>query len=155
MVGRAKSIRKKKVQDAKKARKEGRLVGDGLPRLLTGDEFYQRVVDHERAAVQDKVANENRRKQKEQWSALLAEWKEVEEARKQWNKEQKAAYREQLALWTEEKEQAKQESRQAQWKKPTMGKLEKPLLKPACRRAEVDGDEGDEDEEHSDVDDPV
>ncbi|KIM53594.1 hypothetical protein SCLCIDRAFT_94770, partial [Scleroderma citrinum Foug A] len=86
-------------QDAKKARKEGRLVGNGLPRLLTSDEFYQRVVDHERVAVQDKVANENRRKQKEQRSALLAEWKEVEEARKQRNKEQKAAYREQLALW--------------------------------------------------------
>ena len=141
--------------EAKKARKEGWLVGNGLPRLLTGDKFYQRVVDHERAAVQDKVANENRRKQKEQRSALLAEWKEVEEARKQRNKEQKAAYREQLALWTEEKERAKQESRQAQWKKPTMGKLEKPLPKPACGRAEVDGDEGDEDEEHSDMDDPV
>ena len=28
-----------------------------------------------------------------------------------------------------------------------MGKLEKPLPKPACGRAEVDGDEGDEDEE--------
>ena len=93
--------------EAKKARKGGRLVGDGLPRLLTGDEFYQRVVDHERAAVQDKVANENRRKQKEQRSALLAEWKEVEEARKKQNKEQKAAYHEQLALWTEEKERAK------------------------------------------------
>ena len=93
--------------EAKKARKEGRLVGDGLPRLLTGDEFYQRVVDHERAAVQDKVANKNRRKQKEQRSALLAEWKEVEEARKKQNKEQKAAYCEQLALWTEEKERAK------------------------------------------------
>ena len=27
--------------EEKKARKEGQLVGDGLLRLLTGDEFYQ------------------------------------------------------------------------------------------------------------------
>ena len=39
--------------------------------------------------------------------------------------------------------------------KANMGKLEKPLPKPAYGRAEVDGDEGDEDKEHNNVDDPV
>ena len=99
------------------------------------------------------VGRARNRKQREQQSALLAEWKEAEEARKQRNKEQKVAYQEQLALWTEEKKQAKQEKRQVEWKKPTMGKLERPLSKPACGRAEIEGDEGDG--EHSDVDDAV
>ena len=142
--------------EAKKSRKKGQLVGDGLPWLLTGDEFYKRVVDHETAAAQEKVANKNHHKQKEQQSAVLAEWKVAEVARKQRNKEQKVEYHKQLALWMEEKEQAKQESRRVQWKKPTMGKLEKPLLKPACGRAEIEGDEENEgDAEHSDVDDAV
>ena len=57
------------------------------------------------------------RKQREQQSALLVEWKEAEEARKQRNKEKKVAYQEQLALWTEElKKQAKQEKQQVEWK---------------------------------------
>lgn len=99
------------------------------------------------------VGRARNRKQREQQSALLAEWKEAEEARKQWNKEQKVAYQEQLALWMEEKKQAKQEKWQVEWKKPTMGKLERPLSKPACGRAEIEGDEGDG--EHSDVDELV
>ncbi|KIK95078.1 hypothetical protein PAXRUDRAFT_60672, partial [Paxillus rubicundulus Ve08.2h10] len=33
-----------------KKRKGGHLVSDGLPRLLTGDEFFKKVVDHQKAA---------------------------------------------------------------------------------------------------------
>ncbi|KAF9027322.1 hypothetical protein BDZ89DRAFT_935987, partial [Hymenopellis radicata] len=32
-----------------KGKGKGRLVGDGLPVLLTGDEFYERVVEFEKA----------------------------------------------------------------------------------------------------------
>ena len=87
---------------------------------------------------------------------MLAEWKEAEAAHKQWNKEQKVGYHEQLVLWIEEREQAKQESWQVQWRKPMMGKLERPLLKSACGRVKIKGDKGDEgDGEHSNVDDAV
>ncbi|KAG2738869.1 hypothetical protein P692DRAFT_201672883, partial [Suillus brevipes Sb2] len=37
-------------EEKKLARKWEKLVGDGLPRLLTGDEFYRSVVDHNNAA---------------------------------------------------------------------------------------------------------
>ncbi|KAG1775880.1 hypothetical protein EV702DRAFT_941050, partial [Suillus placidus] len=37
-------------EEKKLARKWEKLVGDGLPRLLTGDEFYHSVVDHNNAA---------------------------------------------------------------------------------------------------------
>ncbi|KAG1742270.1 uncharacterized protein EDB91DRAFT_1000947, partial [Suillus paluster] len=29
-------------------KKNGKLMGDGLPRLLSGDDFYKRVVNHEK-----------------------------------------------------------------------------------------------------------
>ncbi|KAF8546349.1 hypothetical protein OG21DRAFT_1427200 [Imleria badia] len=33
----------------KKGQKEGKVLGDGLPHLLSGDVFYQQVVQHEEA----------------------------------------------------------------------------------------------------------
>jgi len=138
-------------EEMKKAKRKGQLVGDGLPRLLTGDEFYQRVVDHEQTVADEKLAHESRWKQKEHQSVLLAAWKEADEAHKQWNKEQKAAYHQKLALWIDEKEWAKQERRRV-GTKPKMGKLERPLPKPGSGNAEVEGDKGDDgNDEHSDV----
>ncbi|KAG6370419.1 hypothetical protein JVT61DRAFT_12031 [Boletus reticuloceps] len=132
-------------EEVKKAKKKGQLVGDGLPRLLTGDEFYKRVVNHKKAMEDEKVASEIRRKQKEQQSNLFLAWKEADDARKKRNKEQKTAYHQQLALWNHEQEQAKTERRRVSWVKPKLGKLEAPLPKPGSRsidEVEVAGDEG-------------
>ncbi|KAI9568957.1 hypothetical protein HD554DRAFT_2021159 [Boletus coccyginus] len=126
-------------EEAKKAKKKGQLVGDGLSRLLTSDEFYKRVVSHKKAMAEEKAAHENRCKQKEQQSLLLAAWKEADEARKQWNREQKAAYHQQLTLWTDKREHARQEKRQVCWVKLKLGKLEVPLRKPGS--GSVEGDE--------------
>ncbi|KIK80084.1 hypothetical protein PAXRUDRAFT_39468, partial [Paxillus rubicundulus Ve08.2h10] len=79
-------------EEKQKKRKTGQLNGDGLPRLLTGDEFYGQVVEHQKAAKEDKIERENRRKQKEAQSGVMAAWKEVDEARKRRNKDRRVAY---------------------------------------------------------------
>jgi len=123
-------------EEKKKRQKKGQLVGDGLPRLLTGDEFYQHVVEHEKVAAEEKIASENRQKQWEEQAVLLATWKEAEEARKQRNKERKDAYHKELHLWNEEKELAKQEKQRVGWEKPKRGKLEAAIRKPVVESGE-------------------
>ncbi|KIK84662.1 hypothetical protein PAXRUDRAFT_152869 [Paxillus rubicundulus Ve08.2h10] len=47
-------------------KKKGKLVGDGLPRLLTSDEFHNHVVEHKKAIVDKEVAWEEWRKQRDE-----------------------------------------------------------------------------------------
>ncbi|KAG6376627.1 hypothetical protein JVT61DRAFT_1610 [Boletus reticuloceps] len=50
-------------QDKQNKRKTGHLNADGLPKLLSGDEFFKRVEEHEVAAQTEAVAQESRKKQ--------------------------------------------------------------------------------------------
>ena len=43
-------------KDKQKKRKKGQLNGDGLPRLLTGDNFYNCVAGHERTSAIEEAA---------------------------------------------------------------------------------------------------
>lgn len=43
----------------------------------SSDEFYQRVVDHENTTAAQKLAQENRRKQKEEQTHLMTAWREA------------------------------------------------------------------------------
>ncbi|KAI6097707.1 hypothetical protein EV401DRAFT_1879686, partial [Pisolithus croceorrhizus] len=36
-------------------KRKGKLVGNGLPRLLTGDEFYSQVVEFEKSAADEEL----------------------------------------------------------------------------------------------------
>lgn len=139
------------------SKKRGKLMGNGLPCYLSGDAFYTRVVDHEKAAADEEVAKQARKEGREQRAAVLEEWKKTEEARKKRNRELKGRYQTDLERWKEEKELVKLEKRRLAWKKPTRGKLEVPLPKPVLAEGtagdefDVDGDDhenaSDEDEE--------
>ncbi|KAG2343757.1 hypothetical protein BDR05DRAFT_849165, partial [Suillus weaverae] len=63
-------------EDKKLARKQEKLVGDGLLRLLTGDEFYCSVVDHNNAADAEVAAHESRRQERDEQASLMKAWKE-------------------------------------------------------------------------------
>lgn len=95
----------------KKKRKKGQLNGDGLPRLLTSDEFYNRVVQHENACEEEEVARESRRNQREERAALMVIWQEAENERRKRNESRKETYKEELRLWEEERVRAKAEKR--------------------------------------------
>ena len=131
----------------KKKRKKGQLNGDGLPRLLTSDEFYDRVVQHENACEEEDAARESRRKRREERAALMVTWQEAENERRKRNEGRKQAYREELRSWEEERERAKVERRRVQWNRPKQGKLEPPIPKPAVTGEDAGGDGGKNDNE--------
>lgn len=82
-------------QEEKKSKgKSRKLNADGLPKLLDGDEFYQRVVeDNERRKLEEA---EKVRKQAARGAAvgMKKKWEEEEEARKLHNNEATAAWQE-------------------------------------------------------------
>jgi hypothetical protein len=132
-------------EDKQKKRKTGQLNGDGLPRLLTGDEFHKQVVEHEAAAEEEKVERENRRKLKEAQSGVMAAWKEADNTRKQRNKDQRSTYHEELRLWEVERNLAKQEKRRTGWAKPKLGKLEAPAPRLVVESGDGDGEDEEDD----------
>ncbi|KAF9229912.1 hypothetical protein BU15DRAFT_12101, partial [Melanogaster broomeanus] len=119
MTGHAKSITKK-----------GKLVGDGLPRLLTSDEFHSQVVEYEKVAVEEELAREERGKQRDEPTEAMGSWKEAEAARLERNQVRRQAFKDELATWEAERDLAKAEKRRTRWNQPKLGKLESRLPKP-------------------------
>jgi hypothetical protein len=128
-------------------KKKGKLVGDGLPRLLTGDEFHNRVVEHEKATVEEDMVREERRKLRDERTEVLGPWKEAEAARLERNRVRRQAYKDELVTWEAERDLAKAERRRTRWTQPKLGKLESPLPKPAFES--VHGEDGNGDDECS------
>ncbi|KAF8906161.1 hypothetical protein CPB85DRAFT_1314271 [Mucidula mucida] len=95
-----KSLREQLAFQDEKKRKgkgKGKLVGDGLPVLLTSDEFYERVVEFEKAQIQKERGKEERAANKESLQKELEEWKVLVEEREEWIKNRRLA-------WAKEKE---------------------------------------------------
>ncbi|KAG0700882.1 hypothetical protein DFH29DRAFT_806981 [Suillus ampliporus] len=142
-------------EEKKNGKKNAPLVGDGMPRLLTGDEFYNQVSEHRRAAEEEAAAKEVRQIEREGRAAAMAVWKEAEAAQLKRNEERRATYKEEVRLWEEERDCAKLEKRQPRWTKPKQGKLESPLPKPTLDDVEEDDERGvneDEDIDGNDSD---
>ena len=75
-VRRQLAAREKKVD--KKGKKGGRLAREGIPRMLTDDEFYERVCAQLAAMEEAEKEKENRGKKKEDLMAELEEWAKEE-----------------------------------------------------------------------------
>ena len=137
-------------QEEKKSKgKSKKLNVDGLPKLLDGDKFYQRVVeDNERRKLEEA---EKVRKQAA-WGAaaeVKKKWEEEEEARKLCNNEATDAWQEAVKLWEIERDRAKEARQRPRWKKPGKPKVEpqKPKTwtkKGASQQAAADEAEDDE-----------
>lgn len=112
-------------QEEKKSKgKSRKLNADGLPKLLDGDEFYQRVVeDNERRKLEEA---EKVRKQAARGAAvgMKKKWEEEEEARKLRNNEATAAWQEAVKQWEIERDRAKEARERPRWKKPSKPKAE-------------------------------
>lgn len=143
-------------QDGKTKQKKRKLLGDGLLRLMDGEEFYSQVKDTEAAQEIERVEKSARKAEKERYDAQMDAWKAKEEARKQRVTVQRQQYHDALAEWERERAVAKQEHRRSGLVKPLLGKIEPALLKPRLsalgQRAEEDrGDELEEDENNIDA----
>ncbi|KAG1818202.1 uncharacterized protein BJ212DRAFT_1480019 [Suillus subaureus] len=64
----------------------GKILGDGLPHLLSGDEFYERVIQFEEAQTRAAAKKRTRTKEQKRHAEALADWKKLEDAKKAENK---------------------------------------------------------------------
>ncbi|KAJ7890342.1 hypothetical protein B0H13DRAFT_1602433 [Mycena leptocephala] len=118
-------------EDKKNRKKKGRLVGDGLPRLLTAREFVRRVEEFEKNATEKAAALEQRKVTRLEKADALKDWKALDEERKEQNKEIREAWKERVKEWEVERDLAREEHRRPGWKKPVLkGLLFPPLPKP-------------------------
>lgn len=120
-------------------------MGDGLPCLLTGDVFYERVVEAE--AVQRREAREKQERQEKQGerAEALVEWRRAEEARKEVITSRRVAWEAEKKEWEAEKVLAKAENRKFTTKKPILGKLPATISRPKANLTPEEADTDDDD----------
>jgi hypothetical protein len=104
-------------EEKKKKKKKGRLVGDGLPRLLTAAAFVNRVVQFEADKVQKAADLVQRRSVREERAMALVEWKRLDDERKDMNEVMKDLWQEAVEDWEKERDSAKLQKRKPRWKK--------------------------------------
>ena len=120
-----------------KQKGSGKLLGDGLPRCLTGDEFFTRVQEFVQKQIQEEVRKARKRKEKEDCNTVLAEWKRLEGERKE--KEKTRQFAEEMKIWKDEQTLAKLEKRKPRWGKPKRGARLPAIPKPTKPQASDDG----------------
>jgi len=129
----------------KAGRSKGRLLSDGMPHVLTSDEFLGRVQAREAATVAEEGEKRKRNQARAAWKLALTEWEAEDVARRSRNEELIAAHDKAIIEWQEERDRAKSEQRRPGWKKPARGLLEvaqpKPLFKDFQNDSETEGED--------------
>ncbi|PIL26583.1 centromere protein B [Ganoderma sinense ZZ0214-1] len=141
-------------------KKSKKIMGDGLPKLLDGDLFYNLVVDHDAAQDRKEAEKVERRAEKQRYDEAMKVWNQQVEYRKGRVLAQAEWYKQAVAEWEIERDRAKAEHRRAGWEKPKKGSIEPMPPKPKLRRrkqaeAVVANEDEDEDEDQDeDQEDP-
>ncbi|KAJ7086060.1 hypothetical protein B0H15DRAFT_782219 [Mycena belliarum] len=127
-------------EESKKKKAKGRLVGDGLPRLLTAAAFVDRVVAFNDAAEKNAAELATRKATRTERSTVMDEWKALEKDRKARNMEIRAQHKLDVAAWEEERDRAKLLHKRPGWKKPLLKSvLFSPVPKPTFAEPEAAG----------------
>ncbi|KAJ7150439.1 hypothetical protein C8R43DRAFT_887278 [Mycena crocata] len=117
-------------EQSKTSKQKGRLVGDGMPRLLTSSEFVRRVeAFHADAAIKEAELSERRATRVERNDALV-EWKALESRRKEENKAIRVSWQADVKAWEEERDRAKALGKRPSYKPTLKGQLFSPVPKP-------------------------
>ena len=123
----------------------GKLVGDGLPRLLSGDEFYEQVVefaDWQKRTEREKV---ERKQTRDGRVEVMKEWHKADEERKRQNAVRRLEYKEEKGAWEAAKRKAVVQKQRFGVPAPKLGKCPGPYPKPALvvplGESEDEGDE--------------
>ena len=150
------------------APKKRKLLGNGLPKLLTQDEIFSVVAEHEAEQERERELQAKKKADTERHKKALAAWKVLEKARDERVKAQRDRFQKEMDEWAAEKLLAKQEGRKVELARPVLGPIEaKPKGKPTrsnrrkkaapvsnqeseSEEREVDGEPGDEGTEMSD-----
>ena len=138
----------KEVKDSKKGKKGGRILGDGLPKLLTSDEFIALVDKHEVAMEKAERAKQARKALRAQYEVELAEWELNEEGRKERNVALLQEFETMLTNWENARKAAKgARAKLKDWdqQNPKPKKkdfVEKAVVKPKLKKVDImEGDE--------------
>jgi hypothetical protein len=86
-------------EEKKKKKKRQGTLPDGLPRVLTGDRFYEERVDFEKERRAEEREKENRKDLRVEWKAAKEKWQQAEDTRKALKERETAKYEEALAVW--------------------------------------------------------
>src|ERR1700691_962066 len=107
-----------------KGKGKGKLMGDGLPCFLSGDWFYEQVVEFEAWQREDQKKKEDRKLAQEQMAEPIAIWKREDKKQKERNEEQHQRYKEAVAMWENNLEAVRVAKKRFTVRKPTQEKLE-------------------------------
>ena len=118
---------------------KGKLVGDGMPCLLPGDDFYELVVVAEASQIWEEREKVERQNDRESRVGVLAEWKKKDDKRKEGVAKRRADWEIEKVEWEAEKATAKAATPPIKFtkKKLTLGKL--PLAIPRPKPGETNG----------------
>jgi hypothetical protein len=141
-------------EEKKRGTKKGRLMGDGLPRLLTNPAFIDRVAEHEgnqKREVQEKMA---RKEAREGHKERLQQWKAAMAVRAEENEGLLAEWRLEVEEWEERRSEMKKDGKTRGWgKAPPRPKMAPAIPKPMLRKVvEEDVEESDSDSDGQDDD---
>jgi hypothetical protein len=131
----------KKKENANKGK--GRLLGDGQPCFLSGDNFWEKMTNLEAWLKGEEKRKEVARRVREDMAETLAEWKREEKARVKRNDERRERHKEAVALWEQERDAARASKQKFKKLKPRSETIEKPVPRP--KPAEVIDENSDED----------
>ena len=141
---------------AKKKKKTTRLVGDGLPRLLTGDEFYEMAKGKKREAEVAARQKEVRKDGRAAYKVAIERWKLAEQERKDAKVLANAAFQKAVAAWEMKRDAAKRKGSRFTDLKPKRAvqpaALARPKLKDFLEGGgddEAADDDADDDEEEA------
>ncbi|KAJ7118094.1 hypothetical protein C8R44DRAFT_589743, partial [Mycena epipterygia] len=135
-------------EEKKNKKKQMGALGDGMPKLLTGDKFYNAVVANDESVARQAVEAAEKSTRRAQYAREIAKWKKKEEARKVQNDVKRGKHQARVRDWEQERDSAKTEGRRPGWTKPKLGQLEKAIPRPKLKQgADVGGDVSEEDEE--------
>jgi len=98
-------------KQAKKKKKTTRLVGDGLPRLLSGDEFYEMAKGKEREAENVARQKEVRKDGRAAYKVAIEKWKADQQEWKDTKVHATVKFQKELAAWERKRDAAKKKAK--------------------------------------------
>ncbi|KAF8594873.1 hypothetical protein BDV93DRAFT_577218 [Ceratobasidium sp. AG-I] len=151
------NAKESKEEARQQGRGKARLMGDGLPKVLTQGAIYEQARKNREIEKAEQEAKQQRETRNAELKRMKETWSEQERARKEGDKMARRQWEEgPLAEWEAEKAARQAEGRRARWARPKPPKRSKPLPKPSLTQGgmveevgvaevvvESDGDEGD------------
>jgi hypothetical protein len=117
--------------EVKKTRVSKRVLGDGMPHLLTDERFVAEVEKHEREVERRLQQQQQGAEKRKMHSGKLKEWVRLDKERVARNNERRKAHKQAVKAWEAERAVAKAEGRRLDSRnKPKLLGIEPPGDKP-------------------------